>query len=185
MSVPAVFIRKSTKEVLIEGVYPRADMTPIEGGDPDYEWLIKYTPYVEPPYDSRIFTMKDILPIGEGLLTCPEHPLYAGLKAYTLTFEPVKRENADIIRSIENAQKEANNLVNNEAVHKDEFAFMMTSIYKDAKGQILTIEEQDKIDKLLLMNVALAKNADAAENKIAQVNANVPVNIDEGWEKSL
>jgi len=185
MSVPAVLIRKSTKQIIKEDLYPRADMSAIEGMDPDYEWLVKYTPFAEPPYDSRIYIMDEKTPVGEELLVCPPHPNYTGLKAYSLTFTPIRRPDSDIIRSIENAQKEANNGVFSEAVHKDEFAFMLNSIHKDAKGQILTIEEQDQIDKLAIVTVNLAKNQDAAENKIAQVIAGQVPNIDLGWEKSL
>lgn len=185
MSVPAVLVRKSTKQIIKEDVYPRQDMQPIQGLDPDYEWLIKYVPFAEPAYDSRVFIMQTNLPDLSNLDKFQEHPNYEGIRAYTIGYEPERRPDADIIRSIENEKKEANNLVNNEAMYKDEFAFMMNSIYKDAKGQILTTEEQDKIDKLALMNVALAKNEDAAAIKIAQVEAGQTPNISEGWEKSL
>jgi len=185
MSVPAVLIQKSTKQIIKEDLYPRADMQPVQGLDPDFEWLIKYTPYSEPPYDSRIYTMKDVTPIGDELVNCPEHPNYPGLKAYTHTFVPERRPDADIIRSIENAEKEANNGVFSEAVHKDALAFMINSVHKDAKGYELTAEEQDQIDKLAIVTVNLAKNLDTKENKIAQVEAGLVPNIDAGWEKSL
>ncbi|MBC7845551.1 MAG: hypothetical protein H7Y10_03565 [Flavobacterium sp.] len=185
--VPAVLIRKSTKEIIKQGNYPREDMAPFLVGeiDPDYEWLIKHTPYAEPPYDSRIYIMDENTPEGQELLECPEHPSYPGIKAYTLIFTPIRRTNEDIIRSIENAEKEANNLVFSEAVHKDEFAFMLNSVHKDAKSLELTASEQDQIDKLAIVTVALAKNKDTKENKIAQVLAGQVPNIDEGWEKSL
>lgn len=185
MSVPAVLIRKSTKQIIKEAIYPRSDMSAIEGMDPDYEWLVKYIPYAEPLFDSRIYVMATNLPDLAGLESFEQHPNYVGLREYRITYTPERRPDADIIRSIENAQKEANNGVFSEAVHKDEFAFMLNSIHKDAKGQILTIEEQDQIDKLAIVTVNLAKNADAAENKIAQVTAGQVPNIDEGWEKSL
>jgi hypothetical protein len=185
MSVPAVLIRKSTKEIIKDGIYPRADMTQIEGMDPDYEWLIKYTPYAEPPYDSRIYIMSDNTPVGDALLTCPEHPLYSGLKAYTHTYAPIRRPDVDIIRSIENAEKEANNGVFSEAVHKDAIAFMVNAIHKDAKGYDLTTDEQNQIDKLALVTVNLAKNLDTKELKTAQVIAGEVPNIDAGWESSI
>ena len=187
MSVPAVLIRKSTKEIIKQANYPREDMAPFLVGeiDPDYEWLVKHTPFAEPPYDPRIYTMDEKTPEGEDLLTCPEHPSYPGIKAYTLIFTPIRRPDLDIIRSIENAQKEANNGVFSEAVHKDAIAFMVNAVHKDAKGQILTAEEQDQIDKLAIVTVNLAKNADATANKIAQVIDGQVPNIDEGWEKSL
>jgi hypothetical protein len=185
MSVPAVLILKSTKEIIKEDVYPRADMLPVEGLDPDYEWFVKHVPYVEPPYDPRIYIMEDQFPDLDLIDDFQEHPLYPGVREYRILFKPIRRINDDIIRSIENAKKEANNLVNSEAVHKDEFAFMMNSVYKDSKGHTLTIEEQEQIDKLQIMAVNLAKNEDAAANKIAQVIAGQVPNIDEGWEKSL
>ena len=185
MSVPAVLVKKSTKEIIKEAAYPNSDMQPVQGMDPDYEWLVKHVPFAEPQYDSRIYIMATNLPDLAGLDSFGEHPNYPGLREYRITFTPERRPDADIIRSIDNAKKEANNLVNNEAVHKDEFAFMMNSIYKDSKGQTLTTEEQDQIDKLQIMAVNLAKNQDAADNKIAQVTAGQVPNIDEGWEKSL
>lgn len=183
--VPAVLVRKSTKQIIKEDIYPRVDMQPIQGMDPDYEWLVKNIPFAEPPYDPRIYIMTTQLPDLTFLDDFQSHPSYEGIREYRVTFSPEKRPDEDIVRSIENAQKEANNGVFSEAVHKDEFAFMLNSIHKDAKGQILTPEEQDQIDKLAIVTVNLAKNADATANKIAQVIAGQVPNIDEGWEKSL
>lgn len=185
MNVPAVFVRKSTKQIIKEADYPRDDMQPIQGGDPDYEWLIKHIPFAEPPYDSRIYIMVTNLPDLVFLNDFEQHPQYAGLREYRITYSPEKRPDTDIIRSIENAEKEANNGVFSEAVHKDAIAFMVNAVHKDAKGQILTTEEQEQIDKLAIVAVNLAKNADAKEIKIAQVTAGKVPNIDEGWEKSL
>ena len=185
MSVPAVLVRKSTKQIIKEDVYPRADMSPVQGLDPDYEWLIKYVPFAEPAYDSRVFIMQTNLPDLSDLDNFQEHPTYAGIRAYTIAYEPVKRPDADIIRSIENAEKEANNGVFSEAVHKDAIAFMVNAVHKDAKGQTLTVEEQDQIDRLAIVTVNLAKNRDEALNKIAQVEAAQTPNISEGWQNSL
>ena len=185
MSVPAVLVRKSTKQIIKEDVYPRQDMQPVQGLDPDYEWLVKYVPFAEPAYDSRVFIMQTNLPDLTNLDSFPAHPSYEGIRAYTIGYEPVKRPDADIIRSIENAEKAANELVFSEAVHKDEMAFMVNSVHKDAKGLSLTTDEQDQIDKLALVTVALAKNKDTKEIKIAQVAAGQVPNIDLGWEKSL
>ena len=185
MSVPAVLIRKSTKQIIKEDVYPNADMQPVQGMDPDYEWLVKNVPFAEPPYDPRIYIMATNLPDLAFLEDFEEHPSYPGLREYRITFSPEKRPNEDIIRSIENAEKEANNLVFSEAVHKDEMAFMLNSVHKDAKSLELTSAEQDQIDKLAIVTVALAKNKDNAAIKIAQVLANQEPNIDLGWEKSL
>lgn len=185
MSVPAVLVRKSTKQIIKEDLYPRADMSPIEGLDPDYEWLVKNIPFAEPDYDSRIYLMATNFPDLANLAIFGEHPNYVGLREYRITYTPERRADLDIIRSIENAEKAANELVFSEAVHKEEMAFMVNSVHKDAKGLSLTTDEQDQIDKLALVTVALAKNKDNKDNKIIQVEAGQVPNIDLGWEKSL
>jgi hypothetical protein len=181
MSVPAVLVRKSTKQIIKEAVYPNADMSPVVGLDPDYEWLVKHVPFAEPDYDSRLYIMEMVLPDMAALDSFINHPLYAGIREYRITYNPNKRPDSEIILSIENA----NNGVFSEAVHKDEFAFMLNSVHKDAKGQALNASEQDQIDKLAIVTVNLAKNKDAAAIKIAQVMAGNEPNIDEGWQKSL
>ena len=185
MSVPAVLVRKSTKQIIKEASYPNEDISPVVGLDPDYEWLVKHVPFAQPDYDPRLYIMEMVLPDMAFLDSFQEHPSYAGIREYRITWNPNKRPNEDIIRSIENAEKEANNGVFSEAVHKDEFAFMLNSVHKDAKSQALTTEEQEQIDKLAIVTVNLAKNKDAAAIKIAQVEAGQEPNIDEGWEKSL
>lgn len=184
MSVPAVLIQKSTKMIIKHDLYPRADMQPVQGMDPDYEWLVKNIPFAEPPYDPRIHIMTTQLPDLNFLFDFQEHPLYAGIREYRITYSPEKRPNEDIIRSIENAEKEANNMVFSEAVHKDQMAFMLNSVHKDAKSLELTAEEQDQIDKLSIVTVNLAKNKDNAAILIAQVIAGQEPNIDQGWERS-
>lgn len=185
MSVPAVLVRKSTKQIIKEDVYPRLDMQPVQGLDPDYEWLVKHIPFAEPPYDSRIYVMATNLPDLEFLEDFEEHPSFTGLREYRITYTPERRSDAEIIISIENAKSEANSLINSEATHKDEFALMMSAVSKKSQGQLLNNEEQSQIDKLELMSVALAKNGDNASNKILQVASGQTPNIDEGWEKSL
>ena len=183
--IPAVLVRKSTKQIIKEDLYPREDMQPVQGMDPDYEWLIKNIPYAEPPYDSRIYLMATNIPDLEFLNDFLPHPSYPGLREYRITFSPEKRPNDDIIRSIENAEKEANNFVFSEAVHKDEFAFMLSSVRKESNNLDLTEEEQAQISKLESVTVNLAKNKDNAAIKIAQVLSGQEPNIDSGWERSI
>jgi len=185
MSVPAVLVRKSTKQIIKEDVYPREDMQPVQGLDPDYEWLIKYIPFAEPDYDSRVFIMQTNLPDLTNLDNFPTHPSYVGIRAYTIGYEPIKRPDADIIISIENAEKEANNSVFSESIHKDALVFMVGSLDKKVDGQTLTVGEQSEIDKLSLIKVQFAKNRDCALNKIAQVEAGQTPNISEGWQSVL
>ena len=185
MSVAAVLVRKSTKQIIKEALYPNADMSPVIGLDPDYEWLVKHVPFAQPDYDPRLYVMQMVLPTMTALESFEQHPTYPGVREYRITYNPIKRSNEEIIISIENAEKEANDLVFSEAVHKDEYAFMLSSVHKDSKGQALNALEQDHIDKLAIVTVQLAKNKDNAALKKAQVLAGNEPNIDEGWEKSL
>jgi hypothetical protein len=182
--VPAVLIRKSTKQIIKEDLYPREDMQPVQGMDPDYEWLIKNIPFSEPVYDSRIFIMQTNLPDLNFLNDFQQHPSYPGLREYRITYNPIKRPNEDINMAIENAEKEANTSIWSEAAHKDETLFMLNSVYKKSENISLTSEEQTHIDKLSSINVKLAKNLDAKNIKILQVTNGQEPNIDEGWERS-
>lgn len=182
--VPAVLIRKSTKEIIKQDLYPREDMQPVQGIDPDYEWLIKNIPFAEPDYDPRIFIMQTNLPDLEFLADFQEHPSYEGLREYRITYTPIKRPNADIIMAIENAEKEANALVWSEGVHKDGTMFMINSVRKEALNVSLTEEEQAHLDKLSSVNVKLKKNEDTKNIKLLQVQNGEEPNIDEGWERS-
>jgi len=187
MSVPAILIQKSTLKPVIHTVYPKTDMSPFLDGeiDPDYFWLIKNTTYRKPKSDTRIYEIKDVFPIGQELLNCPPHPVYPALKAYNHTFELVKRPNEEIIRSIENAEKDANDSIMSEAQHKDTFVFMMSSVKKGAMGYELTEMERNSSDKLDNVTVKMARNASEKANKIAMLEAGLIPNIEEGWEKLL
>jgi len=186
MSVPAVLIRKSTKQIIKHAPYPKADLTPFTEGeiDPDYEWLIKHTPFAEPDHDSRIFIMEDVMPDLNFLADFQEHPQYPGIREYRMTYNPIKRPNESIILEIENAEKAANSLIFSEVTHVKDFALMMNSIYKDAKGLVLNADEQIKIDNLNEVNVKFLQNQDTKNIKIEQVNAGLEPNIDEGWLNS-
>lgn len=181
--VPAVLVRKSTKEIIKHDLYPREDMQPVEGMDPDYEWLIQYIPYAEPDYDPRIYLMVTNLPDLAFLDSFSGHPQYPGLKGYTITYSPEKRPKAEIIVSIENTEKEMNNLVYSESSHKDDTVLMTSAIYKATTGATLTEQEQSYVNKLLAINLKISKNLANKNLLVGQVNSNQEPNIDLGWEK--
>jgi len=113
MGTPAVLIRKSTGEIIKHADYPRVDMQPIIGLDPDLEWLIVNTPYVEPDYDSRLF----VLQRTEAITAIP-HPQYPLLNQYQISFSTDKREKPEIIASIDNAETDALNSLTGNKVMK-------------------------------------------------------------------
>lgn len=184
MSVPAVLIRKSTKEIIKHDTYPRPDMLPMEGMDPDYEWLIENIPFAQPDYDPRIYIMVTNKPDLQFLDSFIEHSSYPGLREYRITYTPKKREKAEIIVSIENAEKEANDSVWSESVHKDKMLFMLSSVMKKADGLQLNELEQIQINEMNTIVVKLRKNMDNRLLLIQQINSNEEPNIDSGWEKN-
>lgn len=183
MVVASVLVKKSTKSIIKYADYPSAEIVPILDIDPDYEWLIKNIPFPEPDYDSRVFIMQTNLPDLEFLNDFQEHPLYAGIREYRITYTPNKRPNDEIIMAIENAEKEANDSVWSEAVHKNEMARMLNSVHKQGQNITLSVDEQGYINKLAAINMKLAKNLDTKNIKLLQVVNGQEPNIDEGWEK--
>jgi len=184
MSVPSVLIRKSTKEIIKHALYPRENVTPFLEGeiDPDYEWLIVYTPYTEPDYDSRIYIMVTNLPNLEFLNSFQDHPDYPGIKAYQVTYSPEKRSVDEIIISINNAEKEFNNLIWSEAIHKDRMLLMLAAADKKTNGQELNSTEQEYLNDMTNIAVKVSKNLANKNLLISQVNLNQEPNIDSGWE---
>lgn len=184
MSVPAVLVQKSTKKIIKEDLYPKSDLAPFTLGEinPDFEWLIKYTPNEQVPYDSRIFIGKMILPDMVALDLFPQHPQHPGIRAYVISYGVEKRSDAEIIIEIENAEKEANNKVFSDVIHKEELLLISNSIAKKSEGYILSLEEEERIANLNVMAVKQLKNKDNKLIKIEQLNSGNTPNISEGWE---
>jgi hypothetical protein len=186
MSVPSVLVQKSTKSILKFADYPRLEVTPFLEGeiDPDLEWLVVNIPFPEPDYDPRIYILGTNIPNLDQLETFPDHPLYSGIKAYQITYTPERRSNEAIIVSIDNAEKEANNLIWSEGVHKDKMLLMLNASAKAATGALLNEEEEILLNDMNAIAVKLSKNKDNRNILVDQVIANQVPNIDAGWESA-
>ncbi len=187
MSVPAVLVRKSTKEILRFAPYFKLDLTPVvpeDGLDPDLEWLIIHIPYAEPTYDSRIYLLVQENPNLESLDSFPDHPSYQGIKAYQITYSTERRSNDEIIISIDNAEKQANDLIWSEGEHKDKQLLMMQASLKKSSGATLNEYEEELLVYMNAIAVKLSKNRDNRNILVGQVNANQVPNIDQGWESA-
>jgi hypothetical protein len=179
MGTPAVLIRKSTGEIIKHADYPRMDMQPIAGLDPDLEWLIKTTPYVEPDYDSRIYVLNQI----ESVTTEP-HPEWAWLNQYQITYQTVKRTADEIVQAIENAENEANSNVFPYQKQVKILALGVATLFRQVENMTLTAKEKKIKKKCLDIAVNIWKNHDAATAKVAEVTAGTEPQIDAGWEKT-
>lgn len=179
MGTPAVLIRKSTGEIIKHADYPREDMQPIVGLDPDLEWLVKYTPFVQPDYDSRIYMMQTV----EAVTTDP-HPQWTHLHQYRITFSTVKRQNAEIETAILNAENEANSNVFPYEKQLKILALGIGVLFRRVEGMPLTAKETAIKSKCLDIAVNIWKNHDNYAEKVADVKAGREPAIDAGWTKT-
>jgi hypothetical protein len=179
MGTPAVLIRKSTGEIIKHADYPRLDMAPVEGLDPDLEWLVKVTPYAAPEYDSRIY----ILQQNESV-TQEQHPVWTWLNQCQITYQTVKRSATEIETSIMNAENEANSQVFPYMKQLKLMALAIGVLFRNVEGMTLNAKETAIKQKMLALAVNVWKNHDVMTAKVAEVAAGTEPNIDEGWEKT-
>ena len=178
----AVLIRKSSGEILKRDQYPRTDMQPVAGLDPDLEWLLVYQPYIAPDYDPRIY----ILDQNEAITALP-HPQYPLINQYLVTFALTKRSNDEIELSISQAEQMANeNILPGDQQLKITILALAT-IIKKQQGLSLNDDEQATIDQLMSIAENFWKNDAEAKAKIADIIANKQPDIDASWqsEKSV
>lgn len=178
MGVPSVLIRKSTGEIIKHADYPRVDMALVEGLDPDLEWLVKKELFVAPDYDSRIF----ILNQNESITTEP-HPDYPHLNQYQISYSTEKRPDEDIVVSVENAERQANETIFPYQKQLKTLLLGLGVVFRRAEGMQLTSKEQGIADKVTEMAVRVWKNDQALKDKIQEITDGTEPNIDEGWEK--
>jgi hypothetical protein len=179
MGTPSVLIRKSTGEIIKHADYPREDMQPISGLDPDLEWLVKFWPFEQPDYDSRIY----ILQTTEEVTAIP-HPEWAWLNQYRITYATVKRVADDIITAVTNAENEANSNVFPYEKQLKLMALGIGVLFRRVEGMTLTVKETAIKNKMLALAMNIWKNHDTMTAKVAEVTAGTEPNLDEGWEKT-
>jgi hypothetical protein len=178
MSKPSVLIRKSTGAILKHAPYPKEDMSPVEGLDPDLEWLVKTEPFGAPDYDSRIWELE-----VDDAITQEPHPEHSHLNQFKRTYKTNKRPDEDIILAIENAETDANQSV--VSYNTDEKLFMLAIgilVRKDG-GVQPNAKEQAILDQVQAFDVKIWKNDTEKKNKKDQVLAGQEPDIDAGWER--
>jgi len=178
MSVPAVLIRTSNGEIIKHDVYPREDMALVEGLDPDLKWLVKFTPFVKPDYDSRIFILRQVEEV-----TTIAHPDYEHLNQYKITFETEKRQDADIETSIANAEQDANQQMLPATRQLKLMALGLGVLFRALDGLELSSKEKVIKDEIVTKATKLWKNDNNLRNKITQLAQGEEPEIDAGWEK--
>jgi len=175
----AVLIRKSTGEILKRDQYPRTDMQPVAGLDPDLEWLLVYQPYVAPDYDSRLF----ILDQNEAITALP-HPQYPLINQYLVTFTLTARPKEDVELSISQAEQMANESILPGDQQLKITILALATIIKKQQGLSLNDDEQATIDNLMGIAENFWKNDAQAKAKIADITANKQPDIDASWQSA-
>jgi len=184
MGVPSVQIRKSTREIVKFDDYPREDMGPVSGLDPDLEWLVIHIPYSEPTYDSRIWLLNENKPDLQFLDKFLPHPLYPSLREYRITYGLTKRPIPDIQTSILNAENDANNQVFPYTKQLKNLALGIGVIFRHLDGMTLTAKETAVKDKCMAIAVNIWKNDATMRAKVAEIAAGREPNIDADWTKT-
>jgi hypothetical protein len=176
MSLPAVLIRKSTGEIIKHGTYPRLDMDPVDGLDPDLEWLLKYTPYAVPEYDPRVYQL-----ITTQEVTTDPHPDYSHLNQFRITYATQKREQEEIEANIENAEQLANNRIIENQRQLKLMVLGLAVLFRKVEGLALNQKEQVIANRIVAAGTKLWNNDQVLRNKVAAYLAGQEPDIDEGW----
>ena len=179
MSLPSVLIKKSTGEIVKHANYPRMDMAEVKGLDPNYEWLVKLEPFVQPDYDSRLFILNRIEEV-----TTEAHPNYSHLNVYKITYELEKRTNDEIEKHIENQEIIANQQVFEPNKQLETTIKVLNALIRSIKNLKLTDDETEAFAMINDISVKFAKNKDVKKLKKQQLIDGEEPELDEGWEKS-
>lgn len=177
MSVPAVLIRISTGEIIKHDSYPQAVIEPIETLDPDLKWLIKYTPYDVPDYDSRVFSLVTTQEITEVA-----HPDYPLMDQFLITYNTQKRSVEEITTHIENAETDANENLLPYQQRVKLLTLCLGVLIRKTDGLTLTNKEIEIQDKIVTAAVKIWKNDNELKLKLQQLIDGIEPEIDAGWE---
>jgi len=177
MSVPAVLIRISTGEIIKHDTYPQALIEPIETLDPDLKWLIKYTPYDVPDYDSRVFSLVTTQEITEVA-----HPDYPLMDQFLITYNTQKRSVEEITTHIENAETDANENLLPYQQRVKLLTLGLGVLIRKTDGLTLTNKEIAIQDKIVTAAVKIWKNDNELKLKLQQLTDGIEPEIDAGWE---
>jgi len=176
MSLPAILIRKSTGEILKRDNYPRTDMQPVEGLDPDLEYLLVYEPYIEPSYDSRIF----VLSITEEV-TAIAHPDYTHLNQFKVTYSTEKRLDEAIKLEVDNAESLCNEDLFLKPKQLKYMVMAIGALNRARNGITLTAREIEILDTVQGHAVKFSQAESNADAKYIQIDNNEEPDIDAGW----
>lgn len=175
-ALPSVLIRISTGEILQRALYPRDDMGPVQGLDPDLEWCVVRTPFAAPDFDPRYYAL--VQTEQRGASVDAEYP---HLHPWNITFTTQKRPKPDIKVSAENKERvELGRHIRDVETNKL-ILYGLAILFRLINQQQLTAREQQIRDRLLAIIVKLRANDDRVQEILTQIEADQEPDLDAGW----
>lgn len=178
----AVLIKKNadqTVEIIKRGEYPNLDMEPVQGLDPDLEWLLVHEPFVQPDYDPRIYMLEQ-----DEVITSEPHPVYPLINKFKVTFRLVKRTSLEMQTAVTNAESNANEQMIPYDRRLKILTLGLAVLCRKTQGLTLTIKEQALFDQVVALGTKVWKNDANMKAKIADINLGLEPNIDTQWENA-
>jgi len=176
MSLPSVLIRKSSGELLMRAPYPRSDMGPIEGLDPDLEWCVVRTPFPAPAYDPRYYAL--VTTEQRGAVADAE---FAHLHPWLITFATNKRQTSEITTHVENKEREQLDVVFKLTEQVKLLTLAQGILFRRVQGLTLTTKEQAIADRCQSIALKVWQNHDRAAEIKTQVTAGQEPDLEAGW----
>jgi len=140
----------------------------------DLKYFVPYQPVALMHYDSRLLDYKKI----ETPVSIP-HPIYPIYWQWLIEHEYLKRSQADVFQSIENARRVANASL----IDADLYAMSIGIVIKKMNNELLTADEISILLQSADIHARLMQNYTNEANLKAAWLANQAINIDSGWQK--
>lgn len=169
---------KSAFEILNYNPCPVLMGEPIPFMGEGVEWLADYIPVPPISYDQRVYVRIDKQQPSDT--PHPEWPMY---KTWITTYDKEKRPLADIIKSIEAEEANANAALLKEAEESKLSFFMSAYTLAIAKGVTPTDEEANAEKRHADVVYKMAQNAARRVYLIEQFTAGNVLDISEGFER--
>jgi hypothetical protein len=176
MSLPSVLIRKSTGELLKRAPYPRADLAPVDGLDPDLEWCIVREPYPAPDYDPRYYSL--VTTEQRGAVADATFP---HLHPWLITHATQKRAELEIATHVDNKERAELDRHLKEVEQLKILALGVGVLFRRVQGLTLTAKEQAIADRCTALAVKLWQNHARAQEIKTQITAGQEPDLEAGW----
>lgn len=161
-----------------------SDALPLTGYDPDLVVYAENTPYSEPEYDSRGFTI-----ITTGTRMANQHPAWPDLLEYRITYSTLKKSTNDLYLAVDNMEAWANEELAPNNIYGSKRQRYNKLLHKKEKGLALTPDEDDYMDMMDTIADAMDDNNDNADQMKDFIESHIGDNqipdFDAGWTTKI